>query len=177
MERFVAQKLRGQKVENMLIAPCGSGNDFEYLGKFSKNTYGIDLSPSQIEKCPKQMKVKVGDILETGYADEQFDFIASPFFFHHIVHYGFDAFLREFHRVLKIRGKLKKQSFAKVNEDGSLEKPYKKIAHTAPSDSFYIGQIPSGVALEDMEGACPGMNGEVRLTYYPIDKPGKKIRT
>jgi UDP-N-acetylglucosamine--dolichyl-phosphate N-acetylglucosaminephosphotransferase len=29
--------------------------------------------------------------------------------------------------VLKIRGKLKKQSFARVNEDGSLEVPYEKI--------------------------------------------------
>ena len=28
---------------------------------------------------------------------------------------------------LKLRGKLKKHSFAKVNEDGSLEKPYEKI--------------------------------------------------
>ncbi len=29
--------------------------------------------------------------------------------------------------ILKLRGKLKKQSFAKVNEDGSLEPPYEKI--------------------------------------------------
>ena len=29
--------------------------------------------------------------------------------------------------ILKLRGKLKKESFAKVNEDGSLEMPYKKI--------------------------------------------------
>lgn len=29
--------------------------------------------------------------------------------------------------ILKVRGKLKKQSFAKVNEDGSLEMPYHKI--------------------------------------------------
>jgi hypothetical protein len=28
---------------------------------------------------------------------------------------------------LKIRGKLKKESFARVNEDGSLEMPYNKI--------------------------------------------------
>ena len=29
--------------------------------------------------------------------------------------------------ILKLRGKLKKESFAKINEDGSLEMPYKKI--------------------------------------------------
>ena len=29
--------------------------------------------------------------------------------------------------ILKLRGKLKKQSFGKVNEDGSLEVPYKKF--------------------------------------------------
>ncbi len=106
MERFVAQKLKGKKVENLLIAPCGSGDDYKYLGRFSKNIYGIDLSPIYMDRCPEQMTTKVGDILESGYADEQFDLIASPFFFHHLINFGFDAFLREFHRVLKPKGKL-----------------------------------------------------------------------
>ena len=26
-----------------------------------------------------------------------------------------------------------------------------------------------------MEGACPGIKGEVKLSYYPIDSPDKKI--
>ena len=34
-------------------------------------------------------------------------------------------------------------------------------------DSIHSAQIPEGLGLEDMEGACPGMDGEVRLSYYP----------
>jgi alkaline phosphatase D len=32
-------------------------------------------------------------------------------------------------------------------------------------------QIPEGLALSDMEGACPGSTGEVRLRYYPKNNP------
>jgi len=107
MKRFVSQKLTGKKLENILIAPCGGGSDYRYLAEFSKNVYGIDLSPIQIKSCPKQMNSKVGDILESGYNNEQFDMIASLGFFHHYVkNFGFDAFLREFHRILKSDGKL-----------------------------------------------------------------------
>ncbi|MFX1277694.1 MAG: class I SAM-dependent methyltransferase [Promethearchaeota archaeon] len=127
MERFVNQKLKGKKVENMLIAPCGSGNDYEYLGKFSKNVYGIDLSLIQIERCPKQMISKVGDILNSGYADEQFDIIASPFFFHHVVYFGFDAFLREFYRVLKPKGKLVIMEPSIFHPLCAFTRPIKKI--------------------------------------------------
>lgn len=34
-------------------------------------------------------------------------------------------------------------------------------------DSIHIAQIPQSLGLKDMEGACPGKDGEVRLTYYP----------
>ena len=96
MERFVAQKLKGNKIDKMLIAPCGSGNDYKYLAKFSKNIYGIDISPIQINRCPKQMKSKVADILDSGFNDKSFDFIASLGFFHHYIkNVGFNAFLRK----------------------------------------------------------------------------------
>ena len=38
-------------------------------------------------------------------------------------------------------------------------------------------QIPKGASLDDMEGACPGANGQVQLTYYPRLKPDKKKQT
>ena len=33
-------------------------------------------------------------------------------------------------------------------------------------DSIYNSQIPTGLKLSDMEGYCPGKNGEVQLQYY-----------
>ncbi len=35
-------------------------------------------------------------------------------------------------------------------------------------------QIPEGLTLNDMEGACPGAPGEVKLTYYPLANMAQK---
>ena len=38
-------------------------------------------------------------------------------------------------------------------------------------------QIPEGFLLNDMDGACPGASGEVKLEYYPEDEPDLLIET
>jgi hypothetical protein len=35
-------------------------------------------------------------------------------------------------------------------------------------------QIPNGAKLIEMIGACPGANGEIRLTYYPTQDPSAR---
>ncbi len=35
-------------------------------------------------------------------------------------------------------------------------------------------QIPEGLTLNDMEGACPGASGEVKLSYYPLTNSAQK---
>lgn len=52
---------------------------------------------------------------------------------------------------------------------------YKKIDVTAADETFLKGQIPEGSTLEQMEGACPGISGEVKLLYYPLENPDNKI--
>ncbi len=46
-------------------------------------------------------------------------------------------------------------------------KDRKRLDSLAIRDSIHAAQIPEGSSLEDMAGACPGMEGEVRLSYYP----------
>lgn len=92
---------RKEKVDKLLIAPCGAGDDVEYLNQFAHEIHGIDLSPLAIKRCPPTMKAKVGDILQSGYQDGTFDLIASPLFFHHLLKFGFEPFLNEFHRIMK----------------------------------------------------------------------------
>jgi len=127
MERFIHQHLKEKVVENMLIAPCGCGHDYKYLVKFAKNIYGIDLSQVQIDRCPSQIIAKAGDILQSGYADEQFDFIASPFFFHHVKNFGFDPFLKEFYRILKQGGYIYIMEPSIYNPVYAFTRPMKKI--------------------------------------------------
>lgn len=44
-------------------------------------------------------------------------------------------------------------------------------------DSIHRAQIPDSLTLEDMEGACPGTDGEVKLAYYPQIDPSERIET
>ena len=58
-------------------------------------------------------------------------------------------------------------------------KPFKEIskdlmlslAKNPNIDSIYNSQIPKGLKLSDMEGYCPGMDGEVQLHYYLKSSP------
>lgn len=106
MAAVLRERLRHQKGERLLIAPCGSGGDYKFLKNTSHSTYGIDLASVAVEQCPPEMEVKVGDILESGYPDATFDAIASPLFFHHLLRVGFDPFLEEFYRILRPGGQL-----------------------------------------------------------------------
>lgn len=42
---------------------------------------------------------------------------------------------------------------------------------------LHSSQIPEGYTLDQMDASCPGMGGEVRLTYYPVSIPNDKVET
>lgn len=93
-------------VQKALVAPCGTDGDQDILAGFAKEFYGIDISPEALKICPPNIIVKEGDIQQSGYERNYFDFIASFLFFHHLHKIGFAPFLAEFNRVLKPGGTL-----------------------------------------------------------------------
>ncbi len=52
---------------------------------------------------------------------------------------------------------------------------YREIETGVSDEVFHEAQIPEGFTLDQMEGACPGLSGEVKLCYYPVENPDKKI--
>jgi alkaline phosphatase D len=54
-------------------------------------------------------------------------------------------------------------------------KEMRRLDEGANRDSIYKAQLPEGFALEQMEGACPGIQGEVRLICYPLRNPEARI--
>jgi alkaline phosphatase D len=52
---------------------------------------------------------------------------------------------------------------------------HRRLDSIANADSIIKAQIPEGFTLEQMEGACPGMAGEVKLICYPLRDPERKI--
>lgn len=123
----IKQHLKNNRLNKMLIAPCGEGDDYKHLKEFSHETYGIDLSPICIEKCPPNMITKSGDILTSGYEDNTFDLIVSTFFFHHLLKIGFVPFLKEFYRILKPGGKIVILDFSVFYPLNALTRPLKVI--------------------------------------------------
>ena len=54
-------------------------------------------------------------------------------------------------------------------------KEIRRLDKLADHDSIFAAQIPAGFTLSQMEGACPGMGGEVKLVCYPLREPDRKI--
>lgn len=65
---------------------------------------------------------------------------------------------------------LEGQKFIEVDQN-----ELRKYPVSTPDELYRNAQVPEGLSLEDMEGACPGSPGEVKLSYHPVNHPEKKI--
>jgi alkaline phosphatase D len=54
---------------------------------------------------------------------------------------------------------------------------HRQLNKEANPENIYRAQIPEGLTLNDMIGACPGAPGEVKLTYYPLLHSENKTET
>ncbi len=54
---------------------------------------------------------------------------------------------------------------------------HRKLDREANPDSISNSQIPDGLALEQMIGACPGAAGEVKLSYFSLTDSENRTET
>ena len=54
---------------------------------------------------------------------------------------------------------------------------HERLNKNAVEEAIYDAQIPAGLQLSDMDGACPGAPGEVKLTYFPENDADQQIET
>jgi alkaline phosphatase D len=52
---------------------------------------------------------------------------------------------------------------------------HRMLDSVADRDLIYRNQIPEGFSLDEMEGTCPGMDGEVKIVFYPVRNPEIRI--
>ena len=65
-------------------------------------------------------------------------------------------------------GKWDGEKFIDISADKARE-----LDRQGNADSIWNAQVPEGLSLDDMIGACPGATGEVKLSYYPLTNPNK----
>jgi alkaline phosphatase D len=53
----------------------------------------------------------------------------------------------------------------------------RELAKVTDKALLHSKQIPEGLTLSDMEGACPGTSGQVKLNYFAENNPGDKVQT
>ena len=49
------------------------------------------------------------------------------------------------------------------------------LLESPDSEEMTEAQLPEGAELEEMEGSCPGAEGEVRLSYHPFGSPAEEV--
>lgn len=54
---------------------------------------------------------------------------------------------------------------------------HKVLDRNANAEDIYSSQIPEGFHLNEMDGACPGAPGEVKLTYSPVGNADQLIES
>lgn len=54
---------------------------------------------------------------------------------------------------------------------------YRALEKEGNAKKIHSAQIPEGLTLDDMIGACPGASGEVKLSYYPLTNSENKTET
>jgi alkaline phosphatase D len=73
-------------------------------------------------------------------------------------------------------------SIPDLNESGIHFKELTKtqiasLARSTDKKSIHSSQIPKGHTIDQMDASCPGVAGEVKLTYYPQNNLSKKTET
>lgn len=54
---------------------------------------------------------------------------------------------------------------------------HKELDKKGDAEKIHSAQIPEGLTLDDMIGACPGARGEVKLLYYSLNNSENPIET
>lgn len=119
-------------LRNILEVGCGRGHGVGILDKLGFDSYGIDITDSQIQLCKKfypnlSNKFSVRDCVRSGYPNNFLDSIISVEAPQHFP--DFYAFIRESYRILNNRGKFAITTFFYNNPSSK-----KKIAPYIPSD-------------------------------------------
>lgn len=66
-------------------------------------------------------------------------------------------------------GNMTGAQFLDINQE-----THKRLRNLTDLDSLHGTQIPAGLTLDEMIGACPGATGEVQLQYFPEGQVDKK---
>jgi ubiquinone/menaquinone biosynthesis C-methylase UbiE len=124
------------KTGKLLDVGCGTGLYWPVLSKYADEVAGIDSSVSMIEEAQRLVRAKnlhnmtprVQNSTQIGFPDSHFDVVMCVDSLHHIPR--LKTAIREFHRVLKPRGRF-------LAVEPNMFNPLMFLAHLIPPEERY----------------------------------------
>ena len=173
--RFVARNFykSDRKKTKILEVGCGPGANIWYMAREGFDTYGIDGSPTAIQRAKNRLEkeslkahLKVGDIVSLPYPDEFFDAVADNECLAHnsIIH--MDKILVEIKRVLKKEGLFYSRTFTDQVYLGRTQRKLKDWEYNQVSDGPFAGR---GLVRLTTQDGIQSLYGQ-SLKILSIDK-------
>ena len=110
LEQFLLSYDKTENNINVLDIGTCDGVQAEYISKLGFNTLGTDVSQTAInnnaDKISENLNFIYDDILDTKLKPNSFDIIFDRGCFHSIVSFGYDKYIRNIKKLLKINGTL-----------------------------------------------------------------------
>jgi len=137
-EDHLIARLRQNGVQRVCDAGCGCGiyaaklaaNGFAVSG-FDLSAYAVEIAQSLIQKAGFSAELKTASVLDTGYADDQFDCVISRDVLDHISKSDARIALKELCRITKAGGIV-------IFTLDSLDEEYETEMHIVNEDGDYV---------------------------------------
>jgi SAM-dependent methyltransferase len=118
----------------VLEVGCGSGANLWMIAREGFDAYGIDLAPEGISLCNQMLEfwgtqatLTAADMTDVPYPDSHFDVIVDVFSSYCLYEAGFDRFLKEVARLLKMGGRYFSYSPSKESDVFKNPEPSQRL--------------------------------------------------
>lgn len=168
--RFIATNFYNKERDEIRILEvgCGPGANVWYISREGFQSYGIDGSPTAIEKAKKRMEeeslkadLQIGDINQLPYEDNFFDAVIDNECIYSNVYDDSDNILKEIKRVLKGGGLFYSRTFAEDMYIGENSIEVRRLEFTEATGGAIANTGFLRLSDKDVINALYGKNFEI----------------
>ena len=140
---------------------CGPGHIAQFLSELGLEMIGLDLCPGMIAEAERRyprVEFRVGDMADTGFADDELGGIAAFYSIIHIERGAIEDVLGEMHRILRPGGQVLlafHRGAGILEEDNVLDRPVSLSCTLFEPDEVVAALESAGFAVESVDVRPP----------------------